>query len=702
MRTPKNRSKEKIPIISRIIDPPSSNSNLKVFIRVRPPLPREKDKNLPFNPITYIESDNQTISLIEYIGGPLDESAKLEELITHPNNFIYHRYKFDYIFDMDATQEKVYNIAANPSLKSIIDGYNSTIIAYGQTGSGKTYTMEGFTFDPKSINKGLIPRVIEKIFKILENTKNIKNIDEISDFSVKISYLQIYNESIDDLLKPNNKNLNIREDNKKGLYVENLSEWIVKKPKDLYELLEKGEQFRAKSNTKMNDLSSRSHAIFTINIEQLKIYNDKKQYKFSKLNMVDLAGSERIKISGVKGKQLEESKKINKSLSALGNVINCLTDNKSKHIPYRDSKLTRILENSLCGDCITSMIAMISPYIGNYNESISTLNFAKRAKNIKVSAKMNIKEEINTQNIINELIMKYKLNNNYFGNNEEYITKILTEKKQAINEKNEAVAALEKASINFLKERKEKKILQEKILLLSGGQNSQNISNGEKNNLSDENEILLQKANEKIFELQQKINSYEDLVVKQNEIMLKLAKELKKKENEINILTKKIEFFKNKENFNYEISLTKNNSHIYTKKKIHKVDSKKIILPNNKYIEKSIKQKSSHRNKILKRNTSDAFNKRNNSRFAMNVENGTEVKFSIKRNNLSLEKNYKENFGTKDSFYFSNEKRKKSLKSDSMEKLIKSTTKFLPKKKKIITIYNTESSNTNNISTINH
>ena len=283
MKTPKTRSLEKIQISSRVIDSASTNSNLKVFIRVRPPLPREKDKNYPFNPITYIESDNQTISLVEYIGNSIDEYTKREELITNPNNYIYHRYKFDYIFDMNSSQKEVYNIAASPSLKSILDGYNSTIIAYGQTGSGKTYTMEGFTFDPKSPNKGLIPRVIEKIFKYLENTKNIKNIDEISDFSVKISYLQIYNESIDDLLKENNKNLNIREDNKKGLYVENLSEWIVKKPKDLYELLEKGEQFRAKSNTKMNDLSSRSHAIFTINIEQLKIYNDKKQYKFSKL-----------------------------------------------------------------------------------------------------------------------------------------------------------------------------------------------------------------------------------------------------------------------------------------------------------------------------------------------------------------------------------------------------------------------------------
>ena len=700
MKTPKTRSLEKIQISSRVIDSASTNSNLKVFIRVRPPLPREKDKNYPFNPITYIESDNQTISLVEYIGNSIDEYTKREELITNPNNYIYHRYKFDYIFDMNSSQKEVYNIAASPSLKSILDGYNSTIIAYGQTGSGKTYTMEGFTFDPKSPNKGLIPRVIEKIFKYLENTKNIKNIDEISDFSVKISYLQIYNESIDDLLKPNNKNLNIREDNKKGLYVELLSEYIVKKPNDLYELLEKGEQNRAKSNTKMNDLSSRSHAIFIINIEQIKITNNKKEYKFSKLNMVDLAGSERIKVSGVTGKQLEESKKINKSLSALGNVINCLTDNKSKHIPYRDSKLTRILENSLCGDCITSMIAMISPYIGNYNESISTLNFAKRAKNIKVTAKMNIKEEINTQNIINDLIMKYKLNN-IFGNNEEYITKILMEKKQAINEKNEAVAALEKASISFLKERQEKKLLQEKISILSGAQNTQNTLSTEKNNLNDENEILLQKANEKIIELQNKINSYEDLLIKQNEIMLKLAKELKKKENEISMLTKKIKFFVNKDNINSEISLTKNDSHIYTKKIINKIDSKKIFLPKYMCNEKSFNQKTFRQNKSLKRNTSDAFKRRNNSKCEINIGSGTEFKFTIKRNNLSSEKKYRGNYNTKSNFCSSYEKRKKLMKSDSMERLNKSNTRFLPKKKKIIKISTMDNSNTNNISTIN-
>lgn len=138
----------------------------------------------------------------------------------------------------------------------------------------------------------------------------------------------------------------------------------------------------------MNDVSSRSHAVFTIILEQMKISNGRKRFKAGKLNMVDLAGSERVKISGATGKQLDESRRINKSLSALGNVINALTDPKTKHIPYRDSKLTRLLQNSLGGNCKTSMIAMISPYDGSYNESTSTLNFAKRAKGIRIKLKL--------------------------------------------------------------------------------------------------------------------------------------------------------------------------------------------------------------------------------------------------------------------------------------------------------------------------
>ena len=220
----------------------------------------------------------------------------------------------------------------------------------------------------------------------------------------------------------------------------------------------------------MNDVSSRSHAIFTIILEQMKISKGKKKYKSGKLNMVDLAGSERVKISGATGKQLDESRRINKSLSALGNVINALTDPKTKHIPYRDSKLTRLLQNSLGGNCKTSMIAMISPYDGSFNESLSTLNFAKRAKCIRIKASIN--EEVNQSALISQYetelnrLRKELDEKNQIINSNAFIKKIEMEKLQAEKDKNEALQALEKASLRFLQEREEKRKLEKKIEIM--------------------------------------------------------------------------------------------------------------------------------------------------------------------------------------------------------------------------------------------
>ena len=184
------------------------------------------------------------------------------------------------------------------------------------------------------------------------------------------------------------------------MYVEGLSEWAVRSPNDIYALLERGAQCRTKASTNMNDVSSRSHAVFTIILEQMKICNGKKRFKSGKLNMVDLAGSERVKISGATGKQLDESRRINKSLSALGSVMNALTDPKTKHIPYGDSKLTRLLQNSLGGNYKISIITMISPYDGSYNESTSTLNFSKKGK--KYKNKSSINQEVNQNALISQ------------------------------------------------------------------------------------------------------------------------------------------------------------------------------------------------------------------------------------------------------------------------------------------------------------
>ncbi len=287
-------------------------------------------------------NDNKSCNLVEYLGAELSERERQREWVDNPNLFQLHRFTFDYVFDMDSNQQEVYDQTAKPAVISILEGYNSTIFAYGQTGTGKTFTMEGFTYSSSDTQRGIIPRSIDEIFNYIESLSNSD-----TKFMVRASYLQIYNESISDLLKPEKISLQIREDKKKGVFVEGLSEWAVRNPHDIYTLLQRGALSRATASTKMNDVSSRSHAVFVITVEQMTIIDDGKgeavtQIKVGKLNLVDLAGSERIRVTGATGKQLEESKKINKSLSALGNVIYALTDNKGRtHIPYRDSKVNK-------------------------------------------------------------------------------------------------------------------------------------------------------------------------------------------------------------------------------------------------------------------------------------------------------------------------------------------------------------------------
>ena len=536
----------------------SYDDNLKVYIRVRPPLMSEKDSSLPFRSVASVSDDKTTISLIEYLGFEFDEALKQKELMENPSLFVPHPYTFDHIFDMDSTQEDVYKIAAVPAVESLMSGYNSTIFAYGQTGTGKTYTMEGFSYDYLSPKKGLIPRAIENIFKYIENNSNSD-----TTFIIRVTYLQIYNESIDDLLKSEKKHLSIRESHKKGIYVEGLSEWAVCSPNDIYALLERGAQSRIRAQTKMNDVSSRSHAVFTIILEQMKISKGKKKFKCGKLNLVDLAGSERVKLSGASGKQLDESRRINKSLSALGNVINALTDPKTKHIPYRDSKLTRLLQNSLGGNCKTSMIAMISPYDGSFNESISTLNFAKRAKSIRIKASIN--EEVNQNALISQYetelsrLRKELEEKNEIINNNAFIKKIEMEKIQAEKDKNEALQALEKASLRFLQEREEKRKLEKKIeimkfQMIQGGQKVKIEDTPEFKTLIQKHQILLQKDfNEKLNDLEkekelmqiskEQVDSYNDLLNKQKETMESLTNNLKEKEDNINHLNEMIDSY---------------------------------------------------------------------------------------------------------------------------------------------------------------
>ena len=256
--------------------------------------------------------------------------------------YTLHHFSFDHVYNQDSSQLEVYENTAKPAVLCTLKGYNATILAYGQTGTGKTHTMEGFKYSSQDPSRGCIPRCMEEIFRYIENISNSK-----TTFMVRASYLQIYNDNISDLLRTDRTNLLIREDKKKGVYVEGLSEWAVRTPGEIYSLMQKGAISRATASTKMNDVSSRSHAVFIIIVEQMDHVEDydngdeSKQIKVGKLNLVDLAGSERVRVTGATGKRLEECKKINQSLSSLGNVISALTDQKQpkSHIPYRDSKV---------------------------------------------------------------------------------------------------------------------------------------------------------------------------------------------------------------------------------------------------------------------------------------------------------------------------------------------------------------------------
>ena len=281
---------------------------------------------------------------------------------------------------MDSLQTDIFDYSIRPTVDDILNGYNGTVFAYGQTGAGKSYTMMGSDIEDDT-GKGIIPRIIEQIFaSILTSPSNI-------EYTVRVSYMEIYMERIRDLLVPQNDNLPVHEEKSRGVYVKGLLEVYVSSVQEVYEVMRRGGQARAVAATNMNQESSRSHSIFVVTITQKNLETG--SAKSGQLFLVDLAGSEKVGKTGASGQTLEEAKKINKSLSALGMVINALTDGKSTHIPYRDSKLTRILQESLGGNSRTTLIINCSPSSYNDAETISTLRFGVRAKSIKNKAKVN-------------------------------------------------------------------------------------------------------------------------------------------------------------------------------------------------------------------------------------------------------------------------------------------------------------------------
>ncbi|EGZ10469.1 hypothetical protein PHYSODRAFT_261764, partial [Phytophthora sojae] len=338
---------------------------VRVMVRIRPMSGKEVQDGR--QEVTTANFDRAEVSIIN----PVAASSE------PPKSFT-----FDAAFGAQSTQQQVYDTAATEIVEAVMEGYNGTIFAYGQTGAGKSHTMEGYGDQP-----GIIPNSFKHVFDKVAISKNKRIL-------VRASYLEIYNEEIRDLLSKDPKNaLDLKENADSGVYVKGLTAQVVKDAAEIDHVMQTGKKNRSVGATLMNQTSSRSHSIFTIVVECLSegsAGGDGKDHVcVGKLNLVDLAGSERQSKTGATGDRLQEANKINLSLSALGNVISALVDGKSKHIPYRDSKLTRLLQDSLGGNTKTVMIANCGPADYNYEETLTTLRYASRAKNIKNKPKIN-------------------------------------------------------------------------------------------------------------------------------------------------------------------------------------------------------------------------------------------------------------------------------------------------------------------------
>ncbi|GMH36161.1 hypothetical protein BSKO_04029 [Bryopsis sp. KO-2023] len=365
----------------RNLESPGSSGgvNVKVLIRVRPPSTNELALEDAIGSVTI--TSGQTIDLA------LEGKAE-------PCQFT-----FDNVYDESTTQIMVFEGAGVPLVENCLNGFNSTIFCYGQTGAGKTHTMIGELEDNDKM--GLAPRVFARLFeRIQEETEK----NETTTFAVDCSFLEIHNETITDLLNPNMTNMLIREGTT-GAYVDGLKAVKTVNGTDALELMKTGTQNRKVTETKANKQSSRSHMVYTCFVEKKSQTEQGLERKtYSRLNLVDLAGSERNRASKATSDTLKEACHINKSLSTLGRVIKELVQNQRSghgHIPYRDSKLTYLLQDSLGGNAKTSIIANISPMSPNVQETLSTLQFVKRAKNIRQKCKVN-----EATNAGNEILQK--------------------------------------------------------------------------------------------------------------------------------------------------------------------------------------------------------------------------------------------------------------------------------------------------------
>ena len=366
----------------------SKTSTIKVAIRLRPLLPHEDFEYWtvdPNNNLISSKSENKNNSEESFSSTKsnkiniMTKNMYLNQLLLD-NIFVPQNFKFDKIFTKDVTSEKIYLDICQDIIKSFINGINGTIFVYGQTTSGKTYTMLGNINFP-----GILPCSLKNLFDLLEREKKQKNLN----YNLYCSYIEIYNEIIHDLIG-DSTGCKIVEDNNYGLIVPEAQKICINSFEEGIQLKDIGEEKRQYKDTIINEYSSRSHTIFQLYLETS--INDKEKNtirnKYSLLNLVDLAGSERIN-KDERNNNNNETGYINKSLFALSNVINKLSENKNNYIPYRDSKLTRLLSRGLGGGSLVTIICNISPSANNFFQTVSTLRFANRAKNIKLKPSIN-------------------------------------------------------------------------------------------------------------------------------------------------------------------------------------------------------------------------------------------------------------------------------------------------------------------------
>ncbi|KAJ1924562.1 Kinesin-like protein kif15 [Tieghemiomyces parasiticus] len=360
---------------SAALNPPSSQGSRASFSVSATP-----GNNGPAEPSLFLLTPPNAVTM-QAVSGTLGMMAAKQETFT-----------FDYVGGPATEQRDMFDSVGRSIVDRCLEGYNGTIFAYGQTGSGKTYTMQGAgpLTNLDNDRRGLIPRCMEYLFRRI--AERSADSDRPTEYLVKASYLEIYNESIHDLLDPATPMRALREDINRGIFVDGITEETILTPTDAYRVFERGATNRHVGSTAMNRESSRSHSVLTLIIQSKTTEGDLVDIREARFNLVDLAGSERQKTAGTTGQRLKEAANINKSLSALGSVINALVESsngKLRHVHYRDSKLTFLLRDSLGGNSITWIIANASPATINAAESLGTLKFAQRAKMIKNKAVVN-------------------------------------------------------------------------------------------------------------------------------------------------------------------------------------------------------------------------------------------------------------------------------------------------------------------------